>query len=244
MSRSRRRRAARRCATSDSESAQRAEKRVPSGYFWLFWLLRSTQTRHRPRVVVGNEPRDRRASRPRRFCILGKWSFDYQGRTHITTERTCIWRLLHDCGCGVRGCPLIAGGARRWGAGVYSLINHGIHRSPSKALPSSRLGPIVGIYVDSTLAAACHSVFAYQSRAEFLLMQRESLSGGKRSRGAGRRRSERHTETRHHASTSWCVAPEAQCQPAAHFTRRLYPHRSSLGSTALQNLHDVDGKLD
>ena len=143
---------------------------------------------------------------------------------------------------GVRGCPLTAGRARRWGAGVYSLINHMEYtRSPSKALPLSRLGPIVGIYcvhrVDSTLAAACHSVFAYQSRVEFLLMRREGPSGGKRSRGAGRRRSERHGDApRRSQAGAW--APEGQCQPAAHFTRRLKiaAQKLALGSTALPNL--------
>lgn len=37
-------------------------KRAASGEACATWLLRSTQTRHRPRVVVGNELRDRRAS--------------------------------------------------------------------------------------------------------------------------------------------------------------------------------------
>ena len=64
---------------------------------------------------------------------------------------------------------MIAGGARRWGAGVYySLINHMEYTVRHRKLYrfEQALGPIVGIYVDSTLAAAyvCHSVLAYQSR--------------------------------------------------------------------------------
>ena len=81
----------------------------------------------------------------------------------------------------------------------------------------SRLGPIVGIYVDSTLAAAYVSLCSRLSKQsyEFLLMRRESLSGGKRSRGAGRRRSERHGDAPRRAITSWCVALEGQSMSAS-----------------------------
>ena len=140
---------------------------------------------------------------------------------------------------GVRGCPLTAGRARRWGAGVYSLINHGIHAFAIESSTVEQAGAnrwdLYCVHrVDSTLAAACHSVFAYQSRVEFLLMRREGPSGGKRSRGAGRRRSERHGDApRRSQAGAW--APEGQCQPAAHFTRRLKiaAQKLALGSTTL-----------
>ena len=124
----------------------------------------------------------------------------------------------------------------------YSLINHGIHAFAIESSTVEQAGAnrwdLYCVHrVDSTLAAACHSVFAYQSRVEFLLMRREGPSGGKRSRGAGRRRSERHGDApRRSQAGAW--APEGQCQPAAHFTRRLKiaAQKLALGSTALPNL--------
>ena len=125
---------------------------------------------------------------------------------------------------------------------VFSDKPYGIHAfaiesSTVKQAGANRWDLYCVHRVDSTLAAACHSVFAYQSRVEFLLMRREGPSGGKRSRGASRRRSERHGDApRRSQAGAW--APEGQCQPAAHFTRRLKiaAQKLALGSTALPNL--------
>ena len=74
-------------------------KRAASGEACATWLLRSTQTRHRPRFVVGNELRDRRASTASFLHLsacVAIWaviSFWFCKGGHLITMRDPVVRL-------------------------------------------------------------------------------------------------------------------------------------------------------